>query len=127
LKRDGFENAKIILAPEGKVRWRLLPAGRVEWSVDNGITWIPQNTGVKAELLAGSAPSEAVCWIVGRGGTILRTTDGGGHWNQLVSPMGGDVAGVQAVDAMRATIFDANKSARFVTHDGGATWAAAKE
>ena len=127
LKKVGFESAKIILASNTTVRWRLLSAGRIEQSVDNGVTWAPQNSGVKAELLAGSAPSEAVCWIVGRSGTILRTTDGGGHWNKVVSPMRVDVAGVQGVDAMTAEIFGANKSARFVTHDGGASWEAVKE
>jgi photosystem II stability/assembly factor-like uncharacterized protein len=58
---------------------------------------------------------------------ILRTTDGGGHWRKVVSPMAGDVAGVQAVDAMTAEISDADRSARFVTHDGGVTWEAAKQ
>jgi hypothetical protein len=127
LKKVGLENPKIILASNTTVRWRLLSAGRIEQSVDSGITWVPQNSGVKVELLAGSAPSESVCWIVGRSGSILRTTDGGGHWNKVVSPMRGDVAGVQAADAMTAEIFDANKSSRFVTHDGGVTWQAAKE
>jgi len=127
LKKDSLENAKIIPAPKGPVRWRLGVAGRVERSVDSGVTWVAQNSGVKAELLAGSAPSEVVCWIVGRGATILRTVDGGGHWSKVVSPIGGDVAEVQAVDAMTAEIFDANKSARFVTHDGGATWEGAKD
>jgi Photosynthesis system II assembly factor YCF48 len=127
LKKVGLENPKIILAANTTVRWRVLSAGRIEQSVDSGVTWVPQNSGVKAELLAGSAPSEAVCWIVGRSGTILRTTDGGGHWNKVVSPIRGDIAGVQAADAMTAEIFDANKSSRFVTHDGGATWQAAKQ
>jgi len=127
LKRVGFDNAKAILASNGTVRWRVLSAGRIEQSMDSGITWVPQNSGVKAELLAGSAPSETVCWIVGRGGTILRTTDSGGHWSKVVSPIRGDIAGVQAADAMTAEIFDANKNSRFVTHDGGATWQAAKQ
>ena len=127
LKKVGFENPKIILASHTTVRWRLLSAGRIEQSVDSGITWVPQNSGVKVELFAGSAPSESVCWIVGRSGSILRTTDSGGHWNKVVSPIRGDIAGVQAADAMTAEIFDANKSSRFVTYDGGVTWQAAKE
>jgi photosystem II stability/assembly factor-like uncharacterized protein len=127
LKRVGLENPKVILASNTTVRWRLLSAGRIEQSVDSGNTWVNQNSGVKVELLEGSAPSEAVCWIVGRSGSILRTTDSGGHWNKVVSPIRGDVAGVQAADAMTAEIFDANKSSRFVTHDGGATWQAAKQ
>jgi hypothetical protein len=127
LKKVGLENPKIILAANTTVRWRLLSTGRIEQSVDSGVTWVPQNSGVKAVLLAGSAPSEVVCWIVGRAGTVLRTTDGGGHWNKVVSPMRGDVAGVQAVNAMTAEIFGVGKSARFVTHNGGVTWEAVKE
>jgi hypothetical protein len=126
LKKAGFENVK-ILASSATARWRALSAGRIEQSVDSGVTWVAQNSGVKVELLAGSAPSEAVCWIVGRGGTILRTTDGGGHWSKVISPIGGDVAEVQAVDAMTAEIFGAHRRARFVTHDGGLTWETAKE
>jgi hypothetical protein len=126
LKKDRFENAKIILAPKETVRWRLLPRGRVERS-DDGIKWKPQKSGVKVELLAGSAPSEVVCWLVGRRGIILRTTDGGKHWRKVLSPIGRDLAAVQAADALIATISDADKKARFVTRDGGATWEAAKE
>jgi hypothetical protein len=127
LKKVGYENPKIIRASNTTVQWRLLSAGQIEQSVDSGITWTPQNSGVKAELLAGSATSEAVCWIVGRRGSILRTTDGGGHWNKVVSPIRGDIAGVQAADAMTAEIFGANKSTRFVTHDGGVSWEEVKE
>jgi hypothetical protein len=119
--------AKTVLAHGGTVLWQLRAKGQIVRSVDGGVTWVRQNSGVKAELLAGSAPSEAVCWIVGRNGSILRTTDGGGHWNKVVSPIRGDIAGVQAVDAMTAEIIDTKKSSRFVTHDGGVTWQAAKE
>jgi hypothetical protein len=127
LKKVGLENPKIILASNTTVRWRLLSAGRIEQSVDSGITWMPQKSGVKVELLAGWAPSEAVCWIVGRSGTILRTTDGGGHWSKVVSPISGDMGGIRAVDAVTAEIYGANKTARFITHDGGVSWEAAKE
>lgn len=126
LKKDNFDKSKIILAPKGAMRWRLLPAGQIEQSVDSGATWVPQSSGVKVELLAGSAPSQAVCWLVGRAGTILRTTDGGGHWNKLVSPISGDIVGVEAVDAMTATIFDSTRSAPSVTHNGGVTWESTK-
>jgi Photosynthesis system II assembly factor YCF48 len=119
--------AKTVLAHGGTVLWRLRAKGQIVRSVDGGVTWVRQDSGVKVELLAGSAPSESVCWIVGRGGAILRTTDGGGHWNKVVSPVRGDVARVQAADAMTAEIFSADESARFVTHDGGVTWQAAKE
>jgi hypothetical protein len=113
---------KKILAPGGTVLWRLRAKGQIERSVDRGVTWAPQSSGVKTELLSGSAPSESICWLIGRDGTILRTTDGGGHWSKVVSPMRGDIAGVEATDSMTAWIFDAAKRQRFVTHDGGMTW-----
>ncbi|MEQ1354412.1 MAG: hypothetical protein ABLT11_10365, partial [Candidatus Acidiferrum sp.] len=113
--------------PGGTVLWRLRAGGKIERSVDRGINWTPQNTGAKLELLAGSAPSDAVCWLVGRAGTILRTTDGGGHWKKVVSPITGDVGGIRAEDALHATIFDADNNTRFATSDGGTTWTPAKE
>jgi len=122
-----MKDAPSILTPGGTVLWRLRAGGKIERSADRGITWARQNSGVKLELLAGSAPSDAVCWLVGRAGAILRTTDGGGHWSKVVSPITGDVAGIRAEDAQHATIFDAGNNARFITSDGGATWTSAKE
>ena len=122
-----MKDAPLILTPGGTVLWRLRAGGKIERSADRGITWLQQNSGVKLELLAGSAPSDAVCWLVGRAGTILRTTDGGGHWSKVVSPLTGDIAGIRAEDAQHATIFDAGNNARFTTSDGGATWTPAKE
>jgi hypothetical protein len=122
-----MKDSPLIATPGGTVLWRLRLGGKIERSTDRGITWLPQNTGAKIELLAGSAPSDAVCWLAGREGTILRTTDGGGHWSKLVSPITGDVGGIRAEDALHATIFKAGSNTRFATSDGGATWTSAKE
>ncbi len=103
--QNGKAGEAMILAPGGTVLWRLRSKGKIERSVDSGVSWSRQNSGVNAELLAGSAPSDAVCWVVGRAGTILRTTDGGGHWSRVVSPIAGNVGGIRAVDAMHATVF----------------------
>jgi len=71
-------------------------------------------------LLAGSAPSDKVCWIVGRAGTILRTADGGAHWVKVRPPIVDDFASVFAVDARQATVSPAQGT--YQTMDGGATW-----
>ena len=78
-------------------------------------------------MRGGSAPSNAVCWVVGSEGTILRTVDGGGHWMAVVSPLGpgakkGELGGVLGVDALHATVWDAHNKKQFATSDGGQTW-----
>src|SRR5262249_3231843 len=55
--------------------WRI--SGTVlQHSPDGGSTWDVVATGVTSPLTAVSAPSSAVCWVVGRSGVVLRTTDG---------------------------------------------------
>jgi photosystem II stability/assembly factor-like uncharacterized protein len=77
---------------------------------------------VLVDLLTGSAPSDQVCWIVGRVGAILLTTDGGAHWKALHSPLAEDLGGVRATDALHATIWNARATRSFQTSDGGLTW-----
>jgi photosystem II stability/assembly factor-like uncharacterized protein len=103
-----------------KVVWRFGPAGSIERSADSGATWERQVSGATADLLAGSAPSAAVCWAVGRGGVVLRTTDGS-TWVQLGSPTADDLFAIVAVDANRATVTTANGK-RYATTDAGRTW-----
>src|ERR1700730_16303838 len=124
LEKRVFENAKIILAPKGRVRWRLLSGGGIERSSDAGLTWLPQNSGVNIDPIAGSAPSNTVCWIIGRGGTILKTTDGGSHWSRVASLNVGETSGIEGLDAMHAIVYDGTAviPVRFATNDGGVTW-----
>ncbi len=81
-----------------------------------------QPSGVLVDLLTGSATSETVCWIVGRAGAILLTTDGGRQWKLLSSPLKEDLGGIRATDALHATIWNARGTKYFVTSDGGLTW-----
>jgi hypothetical protein len=111
----------ILSAAEGYA-WRVWPAGKIEFSFDSAHTWVTQKSGVTADLTAGSSPSAKVCWVVGKAGTILLTTDKGNHWKQLASPIKEDIAGVFAEDAKRASIWNVSHSQSFGTNDGGATW-----
>jgi photosystem II stability/assembly factor-like uncharacterized protein len=74
-------------------------------------------------LLAGSAPSDQICWVVGRGGTILRTTDGGNHWLKVSAPTADDITTVFGVDAQQATI-TTTKNNSYKTTTGGTSWTA---
>ncbi len=113
----------IILGPD-PYSWRVWPGGKIEFSFDSSRTWERQKSGVTTDLTAGSAPSVKVCWVVGKAGTILLTTDRGNHWKQIASPTKEDVEGVDAQDAKHASIWTASHKLRFETNDGGATWTA---
>ena len=86
---------------------------------DGGRSWLRQTSGVLADLVTGSALSEKVCWIVGRVGAILLTTDGGEHWKTVTSPISEDLGGIRATDALDATVWNAKNTKTFETSDGG--------
>jgi hypothetical protein len=110
--------------PEDLPAWRFGPAGSIERSDDGGLTWHLQLTGITSDLMAGVAISDRVCWIVGRGGTVLRTTDGQ-HWLLVEAPVGRDLVGVTAIDQHNARVTADDRSA-YETSDGGQTWHQAK-
>src|SRR5215472_8232229 len=118
----GSSDLNLISARGTKTLWRIGPAGFIVFSNDGGATWAPQKSNVSVELTAGSTPSDKVCWIVGRAGTILLTVDSGAHWTILHSPLGEDLAGVRATDALHAAIWSSVSPAAFATADGGVTW-----
>ncbi len=109
-----------IPSPNPSVLWRAGPGGSIERSRDAGRTWETQVSNVTADLLAGSAPSETVCWVVGRAGTILRTTDGE-QWEKVFPPAPADWIGIQARDALHASVVTTGRE-RYATNDGGKTW-----
>jgi photosystem II stability/assembly factor-like uncharacterized protein len=108
-------------SPEGDAQWRLGAAGLIEKSTDNGRTWQQQASGVTVDLLAGSAATNEVAWIVGRAGVILRTTDGR-QWQRIAPPAGitDDWVTVVVRSATSATVVGSIR--RFATEDGGMTW-----
>lgn len=115
------EGGVIVLGPD-PYAWRLWSGGRIDFSYDSTHTWESQKTGVTVDLIAGSAPSGKVCWVVGKAGTILLTTDRGKHWNQVASPTKENLTGVDAQDGKRAAVWTASHKQSYETNDGGATW-----
>jgi hypothetical protein len=115
-------DSRWITVPGSNFVWRTGRAGLIEFSKDGGSSWARQPSGVIVDLLTGSAPSGQVCWIVGRVGAILLTTDGGAHWKLVSSPLKGDLGGVQATDALHATVWNVRSTKSFTTSDGGLTW-----
>lgn len=109
-----------IVSPDASIRWRIGPAGVAEYSRDAGAKWEATSTGVGTDLVAGASPSGDVCWVVGRAGTVLLTTDGR-KWQRLMFPAAVDLVAIQATDARTATV-TATDGRRFTTVDGGTTW-----
>ena len=119
---SAISNPRLISPPGLNLVWRTGHGGLIEFSKDGGSSWSRQASGVLTDLLTGSAPSDQVCWIVGRVGTVLLTIDGGAHWKVLASPLSEDLGGIRAMDALRATIWNARSTKSFETSDGGLTW-----
>ena len=121
------EGGVIIVSGSDGYSWRVWSQGKIEFSYDSSHTWEVQKSGVTTDLLAGTSPSGKVCWVVGKAGTVLLTTDKGKHWKQLASPTKEDLVGAYAEDAKRASVWTGSHKQSFETNDGGATWTANAE
>ena len=92
-----------------------------------GPGWTPVSTGSAASLRGISAVSDRVVWVSGSGGTILRTTDGGGTWESMKGlPADLDFRAIHTYDGKRVTAMSAGpgvKSTIYQSSDAGAHWA----
>ena len=109
-----------IVSPDRNVRWRLRNPGSVDRSTDGGLTWQTQPTGVATPLVSGAAPTPTICWVAGRGGIVLRSTDGA-TWQRVGLSEAIDLTTIRASDANNATVTAAD-GRMFTTSDGGTTW-----
>jgi photosystem II stability/assembly factor-like uncharacterized protein len=89
--------------------------------------WQSQTSGTDVQLRGISAVSDQIAWASGAKGTVLRTIDGGWHWQSLHVP------GAETLDFRDIEAFDANKafvlsigpgeqSRIYKTTDGGKSW-----
>ena len=87
----------------------------------------PQDSGVAVRLRGISAVSADVAWASGREGTVLRTVDGGAHWQVMKVPGAEaldfrDVEGFDRDSAVVLSIGPGEASRVYRTVDGGKTW-----
>ncbi len=94
--------------------------------------WQMQDSGTTASLRGIDSVNEKIAWASGTGGAVLRTTDGGQHWQRCATPDADkdgatlDFRGVQAWDAETAIVMASgpgDKSRLYKTTDGCSTWA----
>lgn len=108
-----------IASPDGRERWRVRGTA-IDHSLDAGATWSTTANIPGLAMTVGASPARGVCWLAGRDGVVLRTTDGV-RWVRVSSPLVADVVNLDARDARTATIVTRD-GRRFSTADGGATW-----
>lgn len=73
----------------------------------------PQRSGVGVRLRGISAVDARVAWASGRGGTVLRTRDGGASWEDV------SVAGAELLDLRDIEAFDADHAVVLSIGNGG--------
>jgi photosystem II stability/assembly factor-like uncharacterized protein len=93
--------------------------------------WQMQNSNSTASLRGIDSVDGAVAWASGTGGTVLKTTDGGAHWQQCAVPDEAkdgatlDFRGVYASDAATAIVMASGpgeKSRLYKTTNGCKSW-----
>jgi len=93
--------------------------------------WQMQDSGTTAGLRGIDNVDGSVAWASGAGGVVLKTTDGGQHWQKCAIPDAAtdgatlDFRGVQAWDAHTAIVMASGpgeKSRLYKTTDGCKSW-----
>ena len=90
--------------------------------------WEVQDSHTTSNLRGIHAVNSTVAWASGADGTILRTQNGGAHWQKCAIPPDGDkldFRGIWAWDANTALVMSAGpgeQSRVYRTSDGGAHW-----
>ena len=109
-----------IVSPDSDHRWRLVDArGAVQHSSDRGATW--ETLLIGADVSTGASPSSSICWLAGRGGLVLLSTDGR-TFTRLQFPETIDLTSIRATDDRNASV-TTRDGRSFSTSDRGVTWA----
>jgi len=89
--------------------------------------WIPQVYNTTASLRGLSVVSDKIAWASGSNGTVLRTVDGGEHWEFRKVDGGAaldfrDIVAFDAKDALIMSSGTGDAARVYLTTDGGGTW-----
>jgi len=101
-------------------RWRVLSSGAVERSSDAGTSWQPITIDPPTLRITNGSASPTACWLVGRDGVVLLSTDGT-NFTRVTPPAPVDLASITATSPREATVRTSD-GRTFITTDGGQTW-----
>jgi photosystem II stability/assembly factor-like uncharacterized protein len=130
ISRFSMDMPSLISMPKSRIlararRWLLLAviivvAGSTHAQSVDGIRWIaPPVNGNALKKMVFVSPDTG--WIVGTQGTILRSTDGGDHWEQVASGTRNDLNGIAFASDQSGWIVGDNGTL-LVTVTGGEAW-----
>jgi hypothetical protein len=101
-------------------RWRVLASGEVQRSATSDGPWQAVAIDPAVHITTGAAPLPSVCWLIGRGGVVLRTSDAQ-HFARVPFPEAVDLVLIRAPNGASATVTAAD-GRMWTTTDEGKTW-----
>ncbi len=91
------------------------------WLTAINAQWIEQNSGTTESLGDVFCISADTVVVIGSNGTILRTSDGGNHWNSVTNPATEHLFRVKFIDTQTGFITGLNGTL-LKSNDAGQTW-----
>jgi len=115
-----------IMMASPTVGWKVFQGGAISRTLD-GSTWSAQSSGSSANLYGVYAPETSTAWVVGSGGPILHTMNGGVTWalqtnlQGISAPSNYTLSKVWFADDTTGWVAGSN-GLILSTRDGGTTW-----
>jgi len=118
----GGNAAQAMQFVDAQTAWRVGDAGDIFKSVDGGLSWARQPSGVDADLYALQFLDTQQGFVLGQPGTLLWTADGGSSWQRRAAPLPQENPQLvlRALDAQRLLLLD--RYSFWVSENAGVDW-----
>jgi photosystem II stability/assembly factor-like uncharacterized protein len=98
-------------------------ASALHITTDGGQTWTRAANNLAQSRAGLNVVNERVMWLVGAGGRVWTSTDGGQNWQAVARlPYGGHVEFISFLDERTGWAASAESRQLWATGDGGRTW-----